>query len=306
MHVVEDLKAKLNGDTLMQPNPWRNGNGNANGGEGNIDSTSKRYLSRVIAVYSGNGVKYQSDVDPVSFVVAACTRAVQHLGTAVDVIAGPAKKERRIMEKARNGNYDAIHDLGRLSMIVHNFDSIHEVVQRVGDCPDFEIIRIKNRLDPDNSAQDSAGYRDCQILVREPRGRWIVEVQIIPGAMYELKRSCGHAGYTKYRFILEACKRARLKTAINTVIAAHRLSHTGAAPTKKVWVLPQVTTARHPASSAGASDPVKTTKHAWTSGSSSDTRPDTKADSNEHSHPPAFQRFNAKVGPTNALEERTA
>ena len=29
--------------------------------------------------------------------------------------------------------------------------------------------------------------------------------------MYEVKNSCGHAGYTKYRFILEACKRAKLK-----------------------------------------------------------------------------------------------
>ena len=29
--------------------------------------------------------------------------------------------------------------------------------------------------------------------------------------MYEVKNSCGHAGYAKYRFILEACKRAKLK-----------------------------------------------------------------------------------------------
>ena len=29
--------------------------------------------------------------------------------------------------------------------------------------------------------------------------------------MYAVKNSCGHAGYAKYRFILEACKRAKLK-----------------------------------------------------------------------------------------------
>ena len=29
--------------------------------------------------------------------------------------------------------------------------------------------------------------------------------------MYEVKNSCGHAGYAEYRFILEACKRAKLK-----------------------------------------------------------------------------------------------
>ena len=39
-----------------------------------------------------------------------------------------------------------------------------------------------------------------QVLVREPKGRWIVEV--IPKEMYLLKNSCGHTGYTKYRCLL--------------------------------------------------------------------------------------------------------
>ena len=61
-----------------------------------------------------------------------------------------------------------------------------------------------------------------QILVREPKARWIVEIQIIPGAMYELKKSCGHSGYTKYRFVLEACKRAKFKMAALKVTNARR------------------------------------------------------------------------------------
>ena len=44
--------------------------------------------------------------------------------------------------------------------------------------------------------------------MREPKTGWIVEIQIIPAQMYAVKNSCGHAGYAKYRFILEACKRA--------------------------------------------------------------------------------------------------
>ena len=62
-------------------------------------------------------------------------------------------------------------------------------------------------------------YRDVQVLVREPRGKWIVEVQVIPSEMYALKQSCGHKGYTQYRFILEACKRARFKIAATAVLA---------------------------------------------------------------------------------------
>ena len=36
----------------------------------------------------------------------------------------------------------------------------------------------------------------------------------LPGP-HELKKGCGHSGYTKYRFVLEACKRARVRQAAN-------------------------------------------------------------------------------------------
>ena len=107
------------------------------------------------------------------------------------------------MEKARDGegNYAAIRDVGRLSLIIEDFLLMPDVVEALFDCQDFEVSRIKNRLDPDHTA----GYRDVQLLVREPKGKWIVEVQVIPQEMYELKNK---DGYTKYRFIFEACKRA--------------------------------------------------------------------------------------------------
>ena len=51
-----------------------------------------------------------------------------------------------------------------------------------------------------------------QVLARAGAVGWIVEVQVIPGDMYELKTNLGHAGYAKYRFILEACRRARARS----------------------------------------------------------------------------------------------
>ena len=51
-----------------------------------------------------------------------------------------------------------------------------------------------------------------QVLARAGAVGWIVEVQVIPGDMYELKTTLGHAGYAKYRFILEACRRARARS----------------------------------------------------------------------------------------------
>ena len=119
------------------------------------------------------------------------------------------------MEKARDGNYAAVRDLGRLSLVVADMALVPGVVDALSDCESFDAVRIKNRLDPGDPAVESAGYRDVQVLVREPSGGWIVEIQVIPKEMYELKRSCGHSGYTKYRFVLEACKRAKVRQAAN-------------------------------------------------------------------------------------------
>ena len=194
-------------ESQEQPNPWS---------KKGIKVTSKRYLTRVITVYNGTGAKYDVVINPVGDVVKACDGIVAQLGARVTLLEGPPKKEQRIMEKARDGNYSVVRDLGRLSLIVEDISLVPDVIAALSDCHDFEVIRIKNRLNPDDKAIDSAGYRDVQVLVREPRGGWIVEIQVIPKEMYALKQSCGHTGYTKYRFILEACKRARVRQATST------------------------------------------------------------------------------------------
>jgi hypothetical protein len=178
-----------------QPNPWRNKG---------IQVSSKRYLTRMLTVYNGTGAKYDVVVNPLREMVAVCERIVARFGAGVKLVPGPPKTEERIMEKARDGegNYAAIRDVGRLSLIIEDFLLMPDVVEALFDCQDFEVSRIKNRLDPDHTA----GYRDVQLLVREPKGKWIVEVQVIPQEMYELKNK---DGYTKYRFIFEACKRAK-------------------------------------------------------------------------------------------------
>ena len=96
--------------------------------------------------------------------------------------------------------------MGRLSLIVNDVVLVPGIVEALFACKDFAVSRIKNRLDPGLEA----GYRDVQILVREPKGGFIVEVQVIPKQMYVLKQT---DGYTKYRFILEACKRAKARRA---------------------------------------------------------------------------------------------
>jgi hypothetical protein len=87
---------------------------------------------------------------------------------------------------------------------------------------EFTFVRCKNRLDPAVSAYDSGGYRDCQCLVRVPSG-WIVEVQIIPTAIYEVRKRCGHSAYKEQRFVLEARKRAEDDSSSNSAKNVHSL-----------------------------------------------------------------------------------
>ena len=220
-------KQRKGPDALLQPNPWA---------PQGIGVESKRYLSRVISVFTGTGSKHGTPRDPSDCVAEKCAAMLEDIefGAHVELIKGPPKQEERIMEKARGSShgdrlrFDAIHDYGRISLIVDTVSMVPRVVQRLlhAELAAFEGIRVKNRLDPDKGAADSGGYRDCQILVREPRGGWIVEIQVIPRDMYALKVSCGHRGYKKYRFVLEACKRARFKfkTATHAIIAAAHIS----------------------------------------------------------------------------------
>lgn len=182
-------------DPVLQPNPWENGG---------IVPSSKRYLMKALDVFSST-----ENGNPLSIVTAACKQAVAKFGTAVEVVEGPLKQEQRIMEKAQTCSYDEIRDYARLSLIASG-DVVPDVVQCLCSCPEFRLVRAKNRLDPAYNAQKkSAGYRDYQLLARLTNGvEWVVEIQVIPSAMYALKVELGHAGYVEYRFILEACRRA--------------------------------------------------------------------------------------------------
>ena len=193
--VHADVQDRFSLEPVLQPNPW-----NTIG----IDPTSKRYLSRLIEVFSST-----KDATPVNVVAGACDQATTVFGTGIRLLIGPPKKEERIMQKAQGSDYNSIRDYGRLSLIVADAADVPHVVQCLSLCPSIELLRAKNRLDPDDDARESAGYRDYQLLARARAGDgWVVEIQILPEAMYALKASLGHASYSKWRFIREALHRA--------------------------------------------------------------------------------------------------
>lgn len=88
------------------------------------------------------------------------------------------------------------------SLMTCRWLSIHFARQK-----EVDVVRAKNRFDPSYDAKASSGYRDYQIILKTKKGGWLVEVQVIPEEMLELKESLGHEDYTDYRVIVEATKR---------------------------------------------------------------------------------------------------
>ena len=97
---------------------------------------------------------------PLGTVAAACKSAMADLGDAVKVLVGPPKKEKGVLEKARDGGHDRIRDYARLSLIVADDDRVPDVVRRLASRAEFGLVRAKNRLDEDYDARESADYRD--------------------------------------------------------------------------------------------------------------------------------------------------
>ena len=68
----------------------------------------------------------------------------------------------------------------------------------------MQIIRVKNRFDPDYDSTATAGYRDVSMNLKltSTEGAFteqIFEVQIQLQAFYDLKSDKGHAKYAQFR-----------------------------------------------------------------------------------------------------------
>lgn len=175
-----------------------------------IEPPSKMYLAR-ICKYFGDRLK-----DGTAF--AGCVAIGAEL--AIEWKQGSLKKEERIMEKVllQSGRFDRIRDYARGCFLVDRLSEIARIVERLNSGIEYDLIRAKNRFSASYDARESSGYRDYQLLARIDGG-WIIEIQIIPRDMYEIKSKLGvattpgaaeitgHGAYKEYRAIQEARKR---------------------------------------------------------------------------------------------------
>ena len=113
------------------------------------------------------------------------------------------------------GRFDKIRDYGRGCFLVDDFGDICRILDRLEACEKYTLLRFKNRFAAGYDSRESCGYRDYQVLAAI-EGGLIVEIQIIPREMYEVKVSLGaspatgaagltgHGAYKEYRAIQEA------------------------------------------------------------------------------------------------------
>ena len=81
---------------------------------------------------------------------------------------GPLKQMDRILEKAdlKKYHFEEMRDYGRASWVVDNVSQLPALLQRLEDGNEFDVVRCKNRFDPEYNTQASGGYRDYQLVLR--------------------------------------------------------------------------------------------------------------------------------------------
>jgi len=129
---------------------------------------------------------------------------------------GPNKDNSRIFEKAKvyKGDIRRVTDYFRRSLVCSSFAVMQAALEILAEHELFTIIRIKNRFSMVNdTAKDTAGYRDCQLLVSVGPEKVLLEVQLHLAPIFALKSdvsedigidgTTGHERYIKFRTLKE-------------------------------------------------------------------------------------------------------
>ena len=127
--------------------------------------------------------------------------------SADDFKEAPIKTAKRAIEKvwrSYNGRPACLTDVVRTSMVCTSLEQMEGVASAIFADPTVQLIRVKNRFDPDYNSALTAGYRDISMNLRltatdSEYAEMIFEVQIQYEAFYALKSDKGHAKYAQFR-----------------------------------------------------------------------------------------------------------
>lgn len=91
-------------------------------------------------------------------------------------------------------------DVCRQTIIFSDVGSITKCMKMIGDDPDVQVVRLKNRMDPSYDGRQSLGYRNISINLKLVTAQTktlgldthICELQLLLDAMAEIKVCCDH------------------------------------------------------------------------------------------------------------------
>ncbi|EKX38216.1 hypothetical protein GUITHDRAFT_115559 [Guillardia theta CCMP2712] len=120
------------------------------------------------------------------------------------------KNANRAIEKLVRsyfGRVSKLTDVVRQTIVFKELRQLVECVEVIINDPEVEVVRIKNRLDPDYDASTSGGYRDVGInlrVIHEGAKRWgvaghVCELQLLLEEFVALKSAEGHKRYVIFR-----------------------------------------------------------------------------------------------------------
>lgn len=131
---------------------------------------------------------------------------------------GPEKNDKRWINKAKisyHNNLRRVTDIARRCLICENFEDLCKLLEMIRDS-NFVIVRIKNRFKKGNDlAEDTASYRDCQLVCFIPGTKLLFEIQLHLRCIYDVKAAAanetgadGRTGHQKYIVFRDIKERA--------------------------------------------------------------------------------------------------
>merc|ERR1712166_1372113 len=129
-------------------------------------ATQKKYLAALYKVVKAEEPTAYALLEAITNDVFANDPA---LTTAeVKLHRGPLKQMDRILEKAdlKKYHFEEVRDYGRASWVVDSVSRVPALLQRLEDGNEFDVVRCKNRFDPEYNTKASGGYRDYQLVPR--------------------------------------------------------------------------------------------------------------------------------------------
>jgi len=135
------------------------------------------------------------------------------------VEGGPRKSDERIFEKARvsyANDLQRITDFQRGTIVCSSFELVSAAFETL--CRDIHVVKVKNRFATANqTAKDSGGYRDLQLVLMVGPPGLLLEVQVHLAQFHALKMrvaqeedpltgATGHERYVQFRTLKELAK----------------------------------------------------------------------------------------------------